>query len=240
MPDDTLEDTTGGLFRPVVGTRMSATIVDQIRALIRSGQLPVGARLPAERDLCTRFGVSRLTVREALRMLEANGLVSIRLGREGGAFVSVPTTGQVGQGITDLLTSAAVSSADVTDARRVLELGFLPQVCERATEADVDHLRALCDHAERARVSGGYDVEMSFEFHRQLIAATHNPAAVMLVDAFRDPILRSLSEAHHVGTSGVEEHRLIVEAVAQRDADLAVSLMSHHLDRTVERLQHGD
>lgn len=240
MPQDTAEDLTEGLFRPVVGTRMSATIVDQIRALIRSGQLPVGARLPAERDLCTRFGVSRLTVREALRMLEANGLVRIRLGREGGAFVSVPTTGQVGQGITDLLTSAAVSSADVTDARSVLELGFLPQVCERATEADIEHLRGLCDQAETARVSGGYNVEMSFEFHRQLVAATHNPAAVMLVDAFRDPILQSLSEAHHVGTSGVEEHREIVEAVAMRDADLAVELMGHHLHRTVQRLQRGD
>jgi GntR family transcriptional repressor for pyruvate dehydrogenase complex len=234
QPDDAPVDS---LFQPVAGTRISMTIVNQIRTLIRSGDLPLGSRLPAERELCRQFGVSRLTVREALRMLEANGLVTIKLGKEGGAFVSAPSAGHVGQGITDLLTTAVLESGDVTEARIVVELGFLPFVCERASEEDITALRRICDRDERARISDTYTVEMSFEFHLQLAASTHNPAAMLLLAAFREPILRSLHEAHHHGTSGVAEHRAVVDAIAARDVARAHDLMSRHLARTVSRLR---
>jgi len=75
------------LFDKVSVGRISETIVDQIRQLMYTGQLRPGDRLPAERDLCERFGVSRVTVREALRTLESSGLVEIRVGARGGAFV---------------------------------------------------------------------------------------------------------------------------------------------------------
>ncbi len=89
------------LFRPVNQGRMSEVIIEQIRLLIRQGQLKPGDRLPAERDLCERFQVSRVTVREALRVLEAAGLIEIRVGARGGTFVTAPTSVRVGEGITD-------------------------------------------------------------------------------------------------------------------------------------------
>jgi GntR family transcriptional repressor for pyruvate dehydrogenase complex len=231
---------TDSLFQPIVGTRMSMTIVDQIRTLIRSGELPMGSRLPAERELCRQFGVSRLTVREALRVLEANGLVVIKLGKEGGAFVSAPSAHHVQEGIADMLTTAALDSADVTEARVIVELGFLPMVCERATDDDLAELRAICDRDEQARVSGTYTVDMSFGFHLQVAASSHNPAAVMLMEAFREPILRSLNEAHHVGTAGVTEHRDLVAAIEARDPERAHAVMADHLERTVSRLRDTD
>src|SRR3954452_11687263 len=98
---------------------MSEAIVEQIRGLIRSDQLRPGDRLPSERDLGERLGVSRVTVREALRGLGANGLVTIRVGARGGAFVTAPTSAQVGEGISDLLTFSVIEPADVTEARQV-------------------------------------------------------------------------------------------------------------------------
>src|ERR1700749_4349871 len=131
------------LFSRVSVGRISEIIVEQIRLLMRQGQLKPGDRLPPERDLCERFGVSRVTVREALRMLESSGLVEIRVGARGGAFVTSPTTDRVGEGLADMLPLSAISAADVTEVRIVLEIGIVPLVCERATEEDLADLEAI-------------------------------------------------------------------------------------------------
>src|ERR1700722_11471825 len=113
------------IFRPVSTGRISEIIVDQIRVLMRQGQLKPGDRLPPERDLCERFGVSRVTVREALRMLESSSLVEIRVGARGGAFVTAPSSNRVGEGLADLLTLSVVSAANVTEVRLILEVGIV-------------------------------------------------------------------------------------------------------------------
>lgn len=230
---DVPEGTGSIVFQPVANVRISATIVDQIRARIRAGELPVGSRLPSERALCDQFQVSRRTVREAFRMLEATGHIVIKLGKEGGAFVSAPSASLVGEGLTDLISTAALTSAEVTEVRTIMELGFLPLIVDRATEDDLDRLRAMCDEHEAAREDGTYTVAMSLEFHRALASCAHNAATTLLLDAMRDSILRSLVEAHHRGTSGVAEHRRVVDAIAARDLDTAVAELSQHLDRTV-------
>ena len=80
------------MFNPVSLARASQAIVDQIRLLIQDGHLSAGERLPSERDLCERFGVSRVTVREALRILEAGGLVTVKVGARGGAYITSPSS----------------------------------------------------------------------------------------------------------------------------------------------------
>src|ERR1700743_1352915 len=122
------------LFNRVSLGRISEVIVEQIRLLMRQGQLKPGDRLAPGRDLCERFGVSRVTVREALRMLESSGLVEIRVGARGGAFVTAPSSNRVGEGLTDLLSLSVITTTDITEIRMVLETGIVPLVCERATE----------------------------------------------------------------------------------------------------------
>ncbi len=224
-----------GVFRPVPSVgRTSAMIVDQLRALIRTGELPIGARLPAERDLCDRMGVSRLTLREALRALEVNGLIEVRAGARGGAFVTAPTAGEAGQGITDLLSTSGLSAADVTEARIAFELGIIPLIGERATESDIAELRRLCDEAEEARERGSYTVAMSLDFHLRAAAAAHNPAVGMIMESFREAILMSMREARHEGVQGVAEHRAFVDAIERRDPLLARQVLADHLQRTAD------
>lgn len=224
-----------GLFEPMPAVRTSAAIVTQIRSLIRSGQLPIGSRLPAERELCERLGVSRLSLREALRVLESCGLIEVRLGSHGGAFVTAPTIGSAGQGMTDLLSTSGLSAVDVTEARTLFELGVvLPLAVERATETDVRELRALCDEEERARNEGSYNVAVSFGFHLQLAIASHNPAVSMIMESFREAILMSMREANHEGNQGADEHRAIVDAVERGDTESASRIMAAHLRRTAD------
>jgi len=228
------------LFNRVSVGRISEIIVEQIRLLMRQGQLRPGDRLPPERDLCERFGVSRVTVREALRMLESSGLVEIRVGARGGAFVTAPSSNRVGEGLTDLLTLSVISAADVTEVRMVLEVGIVPLVCERATEEDLSDLDKICQRSEEALRDGDYTMDMSLEFHTRVAEATHNPAVSMLVQSFRGPILMSLQEAKNaapeMGHLGTREHERFIEAVRRRDQEAASRLMAEHLTRTAHRL----
>src|SRR3954462_6200317 len=101
------------LFSPVVTGRVSAEIVGRIKAAIRGGALAPGDQLPPERDLTKQLGVSRVSVRDALRMLEANGLIEVRVGARGGAFVTAPGPQLVGEGLADMLLLADVAPAQV-------------------------------------------------------------------------------------------------------------------------------
>jgi DNA-binding FadR family transcriptional regulator len=229
------------LFSKVSVGRMSEVIVDKIRDLMRDGQLKPGDRLPPERELCERFGVSRVTMREALRMLESAGLVEIRVGARGGAFVTAPTSNRVGEGIEDLLTLSVISAANVTEVRMILEVGIVPLVCERATEDDLVALEKICRRSEEALRTGKYSMDISLEFHTAVAQATHNPALEMLVESFRGPILMSLQQAKDVapemGGLGTKEHEQFIEAVRRRDADEASRIMREHLTRTAHRVQ---
>lgn len=229
------------LFNRVSSARISEKIVDQIRDLIRQGQLRRGDRLPPERELCERFGVSRVTVREALRVLESSGLVEIRVGARGGAFVTTPDRARVGAGLTDLLTTSAVSAADVTEVRFILELGLVPLVCERANDDDIKALREICRNARAdARRNSSYSMDLSAEFHVRVAESTHNPAVAMLVESFREPLLMSLEAAHDrapdMGKRGVREHDQFVDAIAARDPERATQIMREHLERTARRV----
>ncbi len=232
-----------GLFKAVSSSRVSQLIVEQIRLLLKERRLQPGDRLPSERELCVQFGVSRVTVREALRSLEAAGLVEIRLGARGGAFVTEPSSERVGEGLADLLSLSPLTAAEVTEARLVFELGIVPLVVERATDEDIQELRALCDEHAEAVKQGEYDMEMSAEFHTRVAACTHNTAIEMLVRSFHGPLLMSLREAQSVepqmGQHGSKEHRKFVDAVAARDVEAASQIMRTHIRRTASRVKGG-
>jgi GntR family transcriptional repressor for pyruvate dehydrogenase complex len=225
-------------FNVVTPNRMSEAIVEQIRSLIRSNQLLPGDRLPSERDLGTKMGVSRVTVREALRVLEAGGLVDIRVGARGGAFVTSPSSTQLGSGLANLISTSPVTAAEVTESRQVVELGVIPLIVERATEADIADLRAMTLAHREAYKRGEYGLAMSAAFHVRLGACTHNAAIEMLIHSFHGPLLMSLQEAHganpQVGKNATKDHTDLVEAIAARDVEQATTIMRAHLDRTVK------
>lgn len=228
------------LFSPVSLGRVSQVIVDQIRMLIHQGKLKPGDRLPSERELCSRFGVSRVTVREALRVLEAGGLVDIRVGAHGGAFVTTPTNARLGEGLADLLRLSPLTASEVTEARMVFELGIVPMVVARATEQDITALREICERQKAALKDDTYSVSLSAEFHTRVAACTHNAAIEMLVESFHGPMLMSLKEAKTraplMGRKGAAEHAKFVDAVADGDVDAATAIMREHLQRTADRV----
>jgi DNA-binding FadR family transcriptional regulator len=228
------------LYKVVSSNRMSEAIVEQIRGLIRSEQLRPGDRLPSERDLGERMGVSRVTIREAMRVLEASGLIEIKVGARGGAIVTSPSSSKIGNGLADLISLSPLTAGEVTEARQVFELGIIPLVIERATDDDIAELRTMVAEHQVALKNGEYGMPMSAAFHVRVATCTHNAAIEMLVHSFHGPLLMSLREAQVaaplMGQRGSGEHRDFVEAVARRDAAKAGEIMRVHLERTARRV----
>src|ERR687885_769225 len=223
------------LFVPVAVTRASSAIVDQMRTAILGGRLKQGERLPPERELAAQFGVSRVTVRDALRALEATGLVEIRVGARGGAFVSAPTGSYVRQAMSDLMVMSVVSPEDVVEARLVVELGTVTLACARATDDDLAALGPLAETAAAELETRTYTRERSWEFHALLAHAAHNGAIDSLTQSFRDSLslhpVRVREPRATAFAATVEEHGRILAAVERRDGAAARREMATHLLR---------
>jgi DNA-binding FadR family transcriptional regulator len=222
------------LFEPITVARASAAIADQIRTAIVTGKLTAGARLSPERELAEQFGVSRVTVRDALRSLEAMGLIEVRVGARGGAFVTVPTGSRVAQAMSDMMMMSVVSPEDVVESRLILELGTVTLACARATDEDIEALRGLAERGEQALAAGTYTREVSWEFHALLGVAAHNGAVEGLTQSFRStlsmhPVRAREGAKAHAAT--VQEHARILAALEARDAATARHEMAQHLLR---------
>ena len=222
------------IFAPVSVARASSAIADQIREAIVTGRLAQGERLAPERELAEQFGVSRVTVRDALRALEAMGLIEVRVGARGGAFVTAPTGSVVAQTMSDMMMMSAISPEDVVEARLIVELGTVTLACSRATDEDLARLRELCERSEDALTAKTYTRELSWDFHSLLAQIAHNGAVDGLTQSFRSSLsmhpyrTREGAKAH---ARTVEEHVRILEALENRDGRAARTEMAHHLLR---------
>ena len=223
------------LLTPVQGGRISAQIVDQILSLIRAGQLKPGDRLPAERELVETFGVSRVTVRDALRVLEVMGLVEIRVGSSGGAFVTTPSADVIGNTLSNMLQMRGFEPNQIAEVRLVVELGIFDLVVERITEDDIAGLRELCDLSRQKLEAGDYDTGLSIKFHSQLAACVRNPAISMLSESFSGPLsmaaIRAKEVRKNAQESTVAEHVAIVQALSEKDFLKAREILIDHLLR---------
>jgi GntR family transcriptional regulator, transcriptional repressor for pyruvate dehydrogenase complex len=225
------------LFSPVTSGRISVQIVQQIQDAIRSGQLKPGDRLPPERDLAERFGVSRVTVRDALRTLEVLGLVQIRVGATGGAFVTSPGAEIVGEGLTNLMLLSSLEPEEIAEARLVLELGSVALAIARASDEDINVLRKMMSDARAALDDGTYERSMSVRFHLSVAQIARNEAITLFTDSFRGPLsMHAIRKREPRQTSfrqTVKEHQRIVKAIEQRDVGEAQRRMAEHLTRGI-------
>jgi GntR family transcriptional regulator, transcriptional repressor for pyruvate dehydrogenase complex len=210
-------------------------IADQLRELILTGRLEPGERLPTESELAASFGVSRATVREALRMLAAENLIRTGKGPAGGSFVIRPSATQLAGYLSaniQLLASANdISLADLLEAREQLEAPAARLAAERRVAEDLERLRSSIPHGET-----GLDVDEQFavnrDFHSIMLDAAGNPLLKIAVQ----PIFMVLQS--HLPRDQVRPrdnrmiaagHERIAAAVEAGDPDEAEVAMREHL-----------
>jgi DNA-binding FadR family transcriptional regulator len=221
-------------FAPIAPQRAFEDIAAQIRDLVASGKLKPGDRLPAERDLSGKFNVSRNTLREALRALELSGMIELRKGASGGAFVLPGSSGVVVNGLRDLYHLGAITPEHLTEARIWLSAIVVRVACERMTEEDLQALEANVEAAARAQKSGSFEERANLhrEFHNILAAATRNPIIAITMEAVME-VMRKFIE--RIGPSEnsytLPSRRRLLKHLRARDADAAVAEMSKFLER---------
>lgn len=223
-------------FAPKPITLQSATvqIADQLRAAIASGSLKPGDRLPSEVQLAEKYGVSRGTVREAVRLLVAEHLVASTRGASGGTFIQLPEADvvaeQVGHLIALWLRAGDVSLAEVSHARAVLERECVRLAALHRTEELLAAIRWPVEESRNPDLDLDEWLATDVEFHTAISKAAANRilelamTAVHLVRPLTNTVLLPELERQPV----VEHHWAMYEAIRDRDPDRAVQAFDAH------------
>jgi DNA-binding FadR family transcriptional regulator len=211
-------------------------VADQLRNLIVTGELKPGTRLPTEAELARQFGVSRATVREALRVLTTQNLLNTSKGAGGGSYVTLPTVDHISEFLeanVGILTAAQMVSLD--DFMKLRELLEVPAARMAAENRSEDDLRQL-----GASIPGGFsDISRrdQFLFNKEFHSAVAEASGNTLLYVAAQPIFSVLNAgvarsrlANSFSTRVHDDHEKILKAIRAGDADAAAEEMQHHLE----------
>lgn len=221
-------------FKVIRSARAFEEIAQQIRTELAQGRLKVGTRLPSERALSEQFGVSRNTLREALRSLEHAGLIRLQKGATGGAFISGRSGDAIATGLMDMYHMGAIQPAQLTEARIWLESILVREACARATPADLEALAGNIDAAEEATRNNDFPARAAtnLEFHRILARMTGNPIMVIVMNGVLNVLAEFIGQVGHYENAYVlPSRRRFLKHLAARDSDAAVAEMESILKR---------
>jgi GntR family transcriptional repressor for pyruvate dehydrogenase complex len=225
---------------------MSTQIVAQVRDLLFAKALRPGDFLGTEKDLAERFGVSRIVARDALRTLEAQGVVDIKVGAGGGARIAQGNARLFAEALAVQLDLAGVTTGEIMDAQRAIECLAAELAALNATADDVARLDALNDEAERQIDDAIGFTRLGREFHLAVAEASHNRVLVVQLISLQhvswpaqNPTLTPEVARRIVGV-----HRELAALIAMHDPAGARRLMDDHVKmigaRRVSERRHKD
>lgn len=214
--------------------------IGAIKKDILSGSYEVGDKYLSEGELCTRFGVSRTTVREALRAVQAIGFLELKPGR--GSFVSICDENQVSSGAAGSIFEKEDSFLELTEVRIGIEPTVAKYAAERATEDEIFMLYGILSVFENAVRSNDIIgmIAADEKLHNYVAVCAHNDVYIKLYEQM-SLVLKEckgrLFSVKNNGESAIGEHREIVAAIAAHDCDKAWSAMERHIQNISENIK---
>ncbi len=229
------------VFKPVKSIRTFEAISDQIRRQIETGVLQPGDKLPSDRELAVQFGVSRNSVREALRILESASILELQQGASGGAFILEGDGSNISQSISDMMALKQISLRHLTEARVELMNVILRLACEKADETDFALLDKNIEMTRAAVENGDSDrqIELTAEFYTIIAQSTKNPMYTLIVAPISEVVRRFVREAGiYVPIEVIETRKSLLKLMRAREAEGAIALLSEHLQAVHEAILH--
>ena len=215
-------------------------IYNQILSEIQSGSFKIGDKLPAERELCEMFGVSRAPIRQALSALELNGLIYSRQGE--GVYV------KSNQIATDRSESAilfkSITPEDIVETRMNIEPLIVKFAAQRANDEDIEDLRSTIKQMEEETRSGVYVPETDEKLHCGIAKASHNDLFINIMAAIINAMKqqemwkfirdRTVTRPDYRDVN-FKEHELLIKAIENHNEKEAVEIMTKHMQNLYDR-----
>ncbi|GGA99306.1 GntR family transcriptional regulator [Brucella endophytica] len=228
------------MFAALEPRRLYRQAAEQLRMLIQSGEIPVGERLPAERELAERLGVSRPTVREALIVLEVEGFVQIRMGS--GVYVSR----NAGSEAAILPVDDSDGPFEILQARCLIESAIAEEAARRVDSAGIEKLDLILREMEGALEQPARALTLDRAFHTAIADIIGNSAlnvfTGLIYDKRSSPFFEKLAsyfEGPHTWRAALEEHMAIRNALAAGDPEAAREAMRMHLTLSQKRFSES-
>jgi len=218
-------------FQTIKKTRVYEEVVKQLKELILSGELGPGEKLPSERELAKEFGVSRVSVRQALTVLETLGLIERKVG--GGTFSVVE---KVNFDIDPMLENIMKNKDQLREPleiRRILEPSLAQLAAERATEEDIKSLEDSLKRQKELIEQGKLIIEEDNRFHYLIAKAAKNEIALKIVEVIHDMIWQTREKsikARQGSELSYQGHQKILRAIKTGKGEKAFNAMLDHLE----------
>ncbi len=218
----------------VRNSRIHEQVVEQIKELIFQRSIKKGDKLPTERALAEQLGVSRTSVREALRALEVIGLIESRQGA--GNYIKSDFQGGLFQPLSTMFILNEGKTRDIMEFREMLEIQMVTLAAERAEDHDIKELQEILKEL-KASEEEWKSTWLDKQFHYNIAKASDNILIInilqvlsQLIDEFIKDARKSIFEAEHTWSNLIIHHERILEAIENKDVDGAYKAMKGHFD----------
>ena len=227
------------MFKSAKFNRVSKSIVEQIRQAILQGKLKPGDRLPPEKELAENFGVSKASLREAFRALEAMGFLEVRQGVGGGAFVQEVDLKTASDGLINFFFFKNPTIEEYSLLRSFIEPQIAELAAQKITSEDLDALADNVEQTKKALDNGSFPHELEIDFHGRIAASIGNSLISLIVE-FVESMLSETKEIiqpdYEFALQVYVAHQRIFDALRVRDPEAARMEMLRHVKEVEEGL----
>ena len=228
---------------PVNVPKAADVLAGILREKILQGELPPGADLPNERDLGGQSGLSRASVREALRILEGEGLIATRVGRNGGSAVARPSSAVIERSVGIFIRGLRIRREAVLETRAAIEPPSARFAALHRTDADLQEIEKC--HAKLQQASEAEDipayVRANLDWHVQVVRASHNELLIAFISAVSQSVYADTDvegfNSVVVRNAVIRAHSQVMAAIRARDGDAAARRMERHVAAYITDVQ---
>lgn len=227
------------MFKSAKTHRISHNIVQQIRDAILAGDLKPGDRLPSEKELADNFNVSKASLREAIRSLEALGLVEVRQGVSGGAFIQEVDLETARNSLFNYIFFQNPSIHEFTELRLLIEPFVAGRAAEKITAQDLLFFEENIEKSRLQLDSGAFFYELDTLFHHRLAEIAGNRLILFVIDSLKNAVVNiklQLELDRRFSVNVYESHQRILETLKRRDAVAARNEMEKHIKEVEHEL----